>query len=52
LSKKENGEKKSEVYFMVENKGTDEEGNLKAVEKIKIACAKKHFKILKAELKG
>lgn len=41
-----------EVYFVVENKWSRDDLQLKTVERIKIACAKKHFSTLKSSLKS
>lgn len=41
-----------EVYFVVENKWSRDDLQLKPIERIKIACAKKHFSILKSSLKS
>jgi type III restriction enzyme len=41
-----------EIYFVVENKWSRSDLQLKTVERIKIACAKKHFSILKSSLKS
>lgn len=40
-----------EVYFMLENKWSDDMNQLKTIEQIKLACAKKHFLLLKWSMK-
>ena len=32
------------IYFVAETKGSDKEEDLRAIEKLKIHCAEKHFK--------
>lgn len=49
LIKKNN--EQDQIYFMVETKWTADESNLKWIEKTKISCAKRHFKVLKESLK-
>jgi type III restriction enzyme len=51
-SSHESDTQEQEVYFIVENKWSRDDLQLKPVERIKIACAKKHFSILKSSLKS
>ena len=52
VKKESHNDNTQEIYFVVENKWSRDDLQLKTVERIKIACAKKHFSILKSSLKS